>query len=174
MKSLLMISVLGVVGLAYQQAQPAPKMDMEEGAATTYEHLATAIIEIEATEDNLVKGILMHHYARAVQHLEAAKAATGGERTAQLEKAASEIGYIANEVGKRVQAIRQRLLKAGHVHNTDEQTKEDYMFVNSSEKKELLALSTKVSKLGAEASPSSLAEAIQELGSLFQRAVLAG
>ena len=41
----------------------------EEVAAVTYEHLATAIIEIEATEDNLVKSILIGYHQAAQRHL---------------------------------------------------------------------------------------------------------
>jgi hypothetical protein len=50
--------------LAYRQAtsQPSAKSaadTMDQSAAATYEHLATAIIAIEATEDELVKSILL-------------------------------------------------------------------------------------------------------------------
>ena len=74
-----------------------------------------------------------------------------GRRQAHLEAAATEITNIANEGDKRIQAVRQRLTKAGHTHNTDEDTKDDYMFIDSKEKKELLDLGRKVARLGADA-----------------------
>ena len=107
---------------------------MDRSAAATYEHLATAIIAIEATEDELVKSILLGYQAAAQGHLRAA-AEAGPNRKAHLEAAAAAIGDVANEGDKRIQAVRQRLAKAGHTHNTDVVTKEDYLFVNSKEKK---------------------------------------
>jgi hypothetical protein len=41
-------------------------------AASTYEHRATAIIEIEMTEDELVKSILIGYHAAAQNHLKSA------------------------------------------------------------------------------------------------------
>ena len=65
MRSFIPTAVLCLIMLGYQaarsQQQPAsPKVESESKvAAATYEHLATAIIAIEATEDELVKGILI-------------------------------------------------------------------------------------------------------------------
>jgi len=143
---------------------------MEEVAASTYEHLATAIIEIERTEDELMKSILLGYHAAAKGHLRAAAEAKDGKQ-AHLEAAATEIANIANEGNKRIQAIRQRLAKAGHTHNTDVVTKEDYMFVDSKEKKELVALARKVSQLGNAASSNDVLDALKEFDSLFSRVI---
>ena len=102
-----------------------------------------ARMEIEATEDNLVKSILIGHHQAAQRHLRQASN-DAARRQAHLEDAATEITNIANEGDKRVQAVRQRLKKAGHTHNTDEVTKEDFMFIDSKEKKQLLDLGRKV------------------------------
>ncbi len=167
MKTLLAAAALALLVSA---ASPGSKMSMNEMTAETYEHLATAIIAIRATEDDLVKGILVHARAMAQNYLTAALGATGSARTSQLEKAASEITDIANEGNKSIQAIRQRLLKAGHLHNTDAATQGDYMFVNSGEKAELVALARKVSKLTAD---SDIRQAAKDLDALFDR-VIAG
>src|SRR5207253_3599585 len=132
------------------------------------EHLATAIIAIEATEDELVKSILLGYHAAAQGHLRAAAADEPG-RKAHLEAAAALIADIANEGDKRIQAVRQRLAKAGHTHNTDAVTKEDYMLINSKEKKDLLALAGRVAQLGA----GDIAAAQRELAASFDKAIAA-
>ena len=73
---------------------------MREAAASTYEHLATAIIEIETTEDELVKSILIGYHAAAQSHLRAAARDAQG-RVGHLEAAAAEIANIANEGDKQ-------------------------------------------------------------------------
>ena len=166
------IASLALLAQAQVASRTAPKgMDMEEPAATTYEHLATAIIELNKTEDNLVKGILIHHSIKAQHHLHQAEAAEGDARRAHLEHAAAEITDVANEGDKRVQSIRQRLSKAGHTHNTDTQTKEDYMFIDSKEKKALLALAGRVAQLGAKASAADIHAAEEELAKSFEKAI---
>jgi hypothetical protein len=173
-----LILSLALVGssLAWRQAnsqQPEANVKsetMDKSAAATYEHLATAIIAIEATEDELVKSILLGYQAAAQGHLRAG-AETGPNRKAHLEAAAATIGDIANEGDKRIQAVRQRLAKAGHTHNTDVVTKEDYMFVNSREKKDILALAQKVGKLDATAKPADIRALAEELSTLFDKAI---
>ncbi len=61
MKTLIPVVLVGILALAIHQRAdsrtqaPANAIEAAETvAAVTYEHLATAIIEIEATEDNLV------------------------------------------------------------------------------------------------------------------------
>jgi len=149
---------------------PAQGKQMHDASATTYEHLATAIIEIRQTEDNLVKGILMHHHAMAQQHLTEATEAEGAEGKAHLEAAAEEITNIANEGNKRVQAVRQRLLKAGHHHHTDAETKEDYIFINGKEKKALLDFAGRVAKTDGDASAEVIESLKGDLNSTFQKA----
>ena len=87
------------------------------------------------------------------------------------EAAATAITDIANEGDKRIQAVRQRLKKAGHTHNTDEVTKEDFMFVNSKEKKLLLDLARKVARLGANASTDDIRGVHDELTDLFSKTI---
>ena len=143
---------------------------MDKSAAATYEHLASAIIAIEATEDELVKSILLGYQAAAQGHLRAASEAGSGRR-AHLEAAATAIGDIANEGDKRILAVRQRLAKAGHTHNTDAVTKEDYLFINSKEKKEILALAQRVAKLDANAKTADVRAVQDELSTLFDKAI---
>jgi hypothetical protein len=143
---------------------------MERSAASTYEHLATAIIAIEATEDELVKSILLGYHAAAQNHLKAAMTDEKNRR-AHLEAAAAEIANIANEGDKAIQAIRQRLAKAGHTHNTDAATKEDYLFINSKEKKALLELARRVGQLGAGASEAEIRALYEEFQAIFDKSV---
>ena len=77
MRYLFPITIFGAALVGYQAAQPqatsAPGSDSAaQVAASTYEHLATAIIEIEATEDELVKSILIGYHTAAQGHLKAA------------------------------------------------------------------------------------------------------
>ena len=143
-------AVLCLIMLGYQAARSQHQATPEDRlrpkvAAATYEHLATAIIEIEATEDELVKSILIGYHTAAQGHLRAAvRDAEGRDR--HLEAAAAEVANIANEGDKRIQAVRQRLAKAGHTHNTDVETKADYMFITNREKKGLLDLATKIAR----------------------------
>ena len=101
-------------------------------------------------------------------HLELAVAGPEDARKGHLESAAAEITYLANEGDREVQAIIQTMLKAGHHHHTDGFTREDYMYVDSEEKKMLLALAGKVARLEDDA---EIQGATDELTRLYQSAV---
>jgi len=180
MKALIPAMIVTVSMLASLQARAQPASSthapseeaMDRAAATTYENLANAIIAIEATENELVKSILLGYHAAAHGHLHAAIADEKGRRS-HLEHAATDIADIANEGDKRIQAVRQRLAKAGHTHNSDATTKEDYLFINSKEKKEFLALARRVSQLGGDAKPEEIRAIHDELRTLFEKAIAA-
>ncbi len=181
MKGLIPAILVGLLVLAVwkvdswsraQAPESSRSTSAEEVAAVTYEHLATAIIEINATEDNLVKSILIGHHQAAQRSLRRALD-NQAQRQNLLEAAATQITDIANEGDKRIQAVRQRLKKAGHTHNTDTVTKEDYMFIDSKEKKALLDLAQKVARLGAGASADDIRGVHEELTRLFTRAIAA-
>ncbi len=93
------------------------------------------------------------------------------QRQTHLEAAATEITNIANEEDKRIQAVRQRLKKAGDTHNTDDVTKEDFMFIDSKEKKQLLDLGQKVARLGASASADDIRAVHNELTQFVEKAI---
>src|SRR3954470_9687808 len=178
MRTLTPALILGAALLGYQATRPqaadtpkAPVADSAaEVAASTYEHLATAIIEIEKTEDELVKSILIGYHTAAQAHLRAAARDAQG-RVGHLEAAAAEVTSVANEGDKRIQAVRQRLAKAGHTHNTDVETKGDYMFITNREKKGLLDLASRIARAGADAKPADLEALSSQLADLFQKAI---
>ncbi len=165
----LLLSVL--LGSAVVGADPAGPGTSLDAAVESYERLATVIIEVRRTEDSVVKTILVHHYQTALEHLQAAQG--GRDVQKHLEAAATEISYVANEGDKRVQAIRQRLAKAGHTHVSDVDTKEDYLFINSKEKKGLLAAAKSIAQLGEKATADQVAAAAKSLTDLFTKAVAA-
>jgi hypothetical protein len=142
-----------------------------DAAVESYERLSTVIIEVRRTEDAVVKTILVHHYQAAHEHLQAAQG--GRDVQKHLEAAATEITSAANEGDKRVQAIRQKLAKAGHTHISDVDTKEDYLFINSKEKKALLAAAKSIAQLGDKASSDQIAAASKNLTDIFQKAIAA-
>jgi len=75
MKTLTTVIVVGLclmMGAQRSARQESARPAMHDATAATYEHLATAIIEIRATEDALVKGILLHSFTAANNHLQAA------------------------------------------------------------------------------------------------------
>lgn len=175
MRSFIPIAVLYGGLLGYQAARSqqavAPKaVDAAEVAASTYEHLVSAIIAIEATEDELVKSILIGYHSAAQGHLKAAARDAEG-RVKHLEAAATEVTNIGNEGDERIQAVRQRLAKAGHTHNTDVETKDDYVFVTNRENKGLFDLASKIARAGAGASEADLKGLGSELDRLFEAAV---
>jgi hypothetical protein len=176
MKTFIPTAVLCLLMLGYQaarsQQQPAaPKVESESKvAASTYEHLANAIIAIEATEDELVKGILIGYQWAAQGRLKAAARDAQG-RVGHLEAAAEAVTNIANEGDKPIQAVRQRLAKAGHTHNTDAETKEDYMFITNREKKGLLDLAGRIARAGASATAADIEKLGAELASTFEAAI---
>jgi hypothetical protein len=67
--------------------------------------------------------------------------------------------------------VRQRLSEAGHYHQQDTETKEDYMFINSQEKKALLAIAERIGRMGASAKPDEIRKTSQELRMLFVKAI---
>ena len=143
----------------------------KENTAQTYEHLATSIIELRKTEDGLVKGIIMHNAGAAQAALGRAARSEGADKKRLLEEAADEINNTAAEGDKPVQAVRQRLSKAGHTHHTDAETKEDYLFIDSKEKKKLVDLAQRVSKMGEDASADDINKAREELRGVMKDAL---
>jgi hypothetical protein len=175
MRNLIPVVILSATFLGYQAGQSqtpnAPKADSAaQVAASTYEHLATAIIEIEATEDELVKSILIGYHSAAQAHLRAATR-DAKNRAEHLEAAAGEIANIANEGDKSIQAIRQRLAKAGHTHNTDIETKGDYILITNKEKKGLLDLAGMIGRAGGDAKASDPVALGERLDDLFEKAI---
>jgi len=143
--------------------------DLLDAAVQSYEHLATAIIEVRKTEDSVVLSILAAHHRAAQTHLDAA--AAGKHAGKNLEAAAEEITHLANEGDKRVQAVRQRLKKAGHTHNSDADTKEDYLFIDSKEKKALLEAAKAIAQLGEKGTSEQIHAAAKSLATDFKKAV---
>ena len=154
---------------ARQQAEDL-KM-AKENTAQTYEHLATAIIEMRKTEDGLVRGIIMHNAGAAESALARAARMEGADKKRLLESAADEINNAAAEGDKPVQAVRQRRSKAGHTHHTDAETKEDYLFIDSKEKKKLVDLAQRVSKMDENASAEDINKAREELRGVMKDAL---
>jgi hypothetical protein len=167
---LVVITLVAYNQATSQQSAKSREESMDKSAAATYEHLATAIIAIEQTEDELVKSILLGYHAAAQGHLNAA-VRDEAHRAMHLEDAAAEVANIANEGDKRIQAVRQRLAKAGHTHNTDAVTKEDYMFINSKEKKDLVALAQRIGQMGAAAKTADVKTVQDELANAFDKAI---
>ncbi len=166
-----LVGALAVGGRDVRAEQPADPGGREsasaKSAAATYERLATTIIELNATEDELVKSILIGYETTAQRHLRIA-GFNAERRGAHLEAAAAQIANIANEGDKSIQAVRQRLAKAGHTHNTDAETKEDYIWIDGKEKKALLDLASKIARADKDADLSALAA---ELTKTFDAAV---
>jgi hypothetical protein len=174
------LAALGVAAILVLVLAAAPMRDRSEeikaakqNSADTYEHLATAIIELRKTEDGLVKGIVMHSAGAADAALGMASRANGADKKTALERAADEITNTANEGDKAVQAIRQRLSKAGHTHHTDAETKDDYIWIDGKEKKKLVDLAQRVSKMGEDASAEEIGKAREELRGIMKDALKA-
>ncbi|MEK6258307.1 MAG: hypothetical protein AABP62_06770 [Planctomycetota bacterium] len=164
----LFVSVL--LSSAILGADPvAPAVGSLDAAVESYEHLAIVLVEVRKTEDQVVKTIIAHHHQAAQEHL---KAAQGGHDVLKhLEAAAAEVTNVANEGDKRVQAIRQRLAKAGSTHKTDADTKEDYLWIDSKEKKAVLAAAKSIAQLGDKATAEQVAAAAKSLDALYQKAI---
>lgn len=162
--------VSALLGSAMFGADPvAPAVGSLDAAVESYEHLAIVLVEVRKTEDMVVKSILAHHHQAAQEHL---KAAQGGRDVLKhLEAAAAEVTNVANEGDKRVQAIRQRLAKAGSTHLTDADTKEDYLWIDGKEKKAVLAAAKSIAQLGDKATSEQVAAAAKSLDALYQKAI---
>ena len=115
-------------------------------------------------------GALIGYKSAALGHLWAASRDAQG-RVGHLEAAAAEITNVANEGDKPIQAVRQRLAKAGHTHNTDVETKSDYIWITNREKKALLDLAAKVARAGANATAGELEALRNDLTKLFDAAI---
>ena len=169
MKKLLFAALVLTTSSGWAVAQENPA---RESAAVTYEHLAKVIIELRATETNLVKTILRDYAFVANHHLE--MAAKGMDVATNLEGAASEITKIANEGDKAILAVRQRLVAAGHHHHhhhSDAETQEDYIFVDQDEKKAMLDLAGRVARLGGSAKSDAVTKLKDEFNKAFDAAL---
>jgi hypothetical protein len=168
-----LIAGLGLTGAVVTPREAAAKQpNRSDAGAATYEQLATAIIAIRKTEDSLVSEILNNYRQLADDHLRAAQS-EAKDRIGHLEAAAEEVTNIANEGNKSVQAVRQRLSKAGHSHHSDADTKEDYLFIDSRAKKDFLALAKKIAQLGPDATADQVASVRKELDELFAKSMAA-
>jgi hypothetical protein len=143
--------------------------DSLDAAVESYEHLAIVLVEVRKTEDGVVKSIIAHHHLAAQEHLKSAQ--LGQNVSKHLEAAAAEVANVANEGDKRVQAIRQRLAKAGSTHLTDADTNEDYLWIDSKEKKALLGSAKSIAQLGDKASSEQISAAAKSLESLYTKAI---
>ena len=143
----LFVSVL--LSRAILGADPvAPTVGSLDAAVESYEHLAIVLVEVRKTEDQVVKTIIAHHHRAAQDQLRAAQDGPSAFKLKHLEATAAEVTNVANEGDKRVQAIRQRLAKAGSTHLTDADTKEDYLWIDSKEKNALLAAAKSIAQIG--------------------------
>jgi hypothetical protein len=167
-KLLAVLTIIVALALLFPSIANSQLPKSKDSSAETYEQLATAIIAIRKTEDGLVKGIILHAQGSAAAALAQAASATGGAQKQALETAATEITNAANEGDKPVLAVRQRLSKAGHTHHTDAETKEDYLWINSKEKKQLLDLARRVSQLS---NPADIRKASDELSTIMDNAL---
>lgn len=160
-----------VLGSALLLADPAekPASTSLDAAVESYEHLAVVLVEVRKTEDMVVKSIIAHHHQAALEHLRAAQG--GKDVLKHLEAAATEVTNVANEGDKRVLAVRQRLAKAGSTHKTDTETKDDYLWIDSKEKKAVLAAAKSIAQLGDKATPDQIAAAAKSLETLYQKAI---
>jgi len=162
------VIILIAVALLFPSTASSQVPKGKDTSAETYEQLATAIIAIRKTEDGLVKGIILHAQGSASAALAQAAGANGAAQKQALETAATEITNAANEGDKPVLAVRQRLSQAGHTHHTDAETKEDYLWINSKEKKQLLELARRVSQLN---NPADIRKAADELTAIMDKAL---
>lgn len=164
------LSLLVLVGLSLTanvpvlRAQASASGSSEQRLVEAYDSLADTIIALEKSETKLVHAMLAEYHGNAQHALaEARVLATAGQDPApQLEKAAEEIGKLATEGGREVQAIVLRLQKAGHHHNTAEGESFEYVLVSPEARKRFLELSKQAAQL-AGAAKEGRAEAIQKL-----------
>ena len=161
------VSFLAMFNVAVMAEDPA--IGPLDAAVESYEHLSIVLVEVRKTEDAVVKSIIGHHYQAALANLKSAQ--HGQNVSKHLEAAAAEVANVANEGDKRVQAIRQRLAKAGSTHLTDADTKEDYLWIDSKEKKALLASAKSIGQLGDKASSDQIIAAAKSLESLYVKAI---
>ena len=172
MRTILVAGLLGAVGAA-ALGQRA-KHEYKDTSVETYESLATAIISLNQAEKGLVQGILTHYLVGAQHALEMAAGASGDQKKSAIERAGTQITHIANEGDKAIQAVKQRLVKAGHHHHhhhADDESQEDYIWINPKEKKQFVDLAQRVARMGADASSDDLAKAGNELNDLFTKAI---
>jgi hypothetical protein len=165
-----LLAALAVAMLIVPGNALAVEDELGSSLATAYGQIADAIIAVREAENAMVGTMLLHYYQSAKHNLEMVAGADEAERQAYLEAAAAHITSLANEGDKEVQAIIQRLLKAGHHHHTDGYTREDYMYIDSVEKKTLIGLAGKVARMDG-SDESEVQGALDELTRLYQSAV---
>lgn len=164
---LLAVCALALVTAAGRLHAEQPRTSpgtVEPRLVAAYESLADTIVALEIAETKLMHALLAQYHDSAQQHLSEALAAVaaGQDAAPHLEKAAEEIGKLAIEGGRDVEAIKLRLQKAGHHHNTAEGESYEYLLVGPELRKSLLDLSKQAGQLGS-AAKEGLAEKIRKL-----------
>jgi hypothetical protein len=144
---------------------------VEQRLVEAYDSLANTIIELEKAEAKLVHCLLAQYHTSAQAHLSAAHeaAAAGKNPAAHLESAAEEIGKLAVEGGRDVEAIKLRLQKAGHHHNTAEGESFEYLLVGPELRKRLLELSKQAGQMGSAAKAEAIQKLAQEVEAEFKK-----
>lgn len=131
--------------------------DLEEATVAVYDELANTLLSIDKVEELLVKLLLMNYNLQAQLHLERAKGQLAAAKPdlvkvkEAMEGAAGRVAMIANEGGKDVDAIKQRLIKGGHHHHTSAETMEEYLIVGKEAKKAFLELASEIGKMAQNA-----------------------
>jgi hypothetical protein len=149
-----------IAALALALAVPAPvaaHSGTPEELVATYDDLASGILALKRTTEDLVRSILRATMVNAGHHLEHALASleagdTEGARAA-VETIAADVGQLATEGDNAVGAVRKRLLEAGYHHNSAGEAQgvydEGYVIVTRAAKARLLASSRAIGAMAA-------------------------
>lgn len=144
---LVAVGALAGPGLVRAAQPPDPAAPL----AAVYQELAGTILAANATEGALIHSILHAEHDAAIAALD--RAAAKGGTTKDLAEAAERIGDFATEGGAAIEPIRNRLLKGGHHHNSDDvgaeaAYDEGYVMVTRKAKQELLPIAKRAAKAG--------------------------
>ncbi len=132
----------------------------------TYDSLATAILAVKNTEQNLVHSILSTSYAhanaavaRAQQALQSGDVAAARKA---LEELAAHVAQIGTEGDNAVAGIRKRLVEGGHHHNASGESQgvfdPGFVVVTKDAKRQLLECSRQIAQLAGSPTPQAVTE----------------
>lgn len=158
----------------------------EDDLVANYRQLAAAMLKAhpdetaaqDAEELDIFRALLRIYRHRADLALEEAERYRGSEQAAPLEKAIGALADIIHEGGDRVREIRERLAKAGHRHQRDPASGQEYIIVDPNIRTALIDDGAKLRRLlkaakdGETASPAEI-RAIREHIDLFAEKAIA-
>lgn len=147
------VVIVAAVCVVQAQAPAKEKLGGPEDIVEIYKSLGRSLVQLKNSEKDAMRMIIRRYHDEALIHLNEAAKAGAADPKQHLEKAATLVGYVANEGDPELTAFTQELQKQGHHHHHHTMSEpgqpDQYILIDTKERAAFLELSKKIAQLGA-------------------------